>query len=65
MSIYDKLQALNIQLPPVAAPAAAYVPFAQTGKLVFLSGQTPIDPDTNGMASARKGYPNSSWAPTT
>jgi len=38
MSIYDKLQALNIQLPPVAAPAAAYVPFAQTGKLVFLSG---------------------------
>lgn len=38
MSIYDKLQALNIQLPPVAAPAAAYVPFAPTGKLVFLSG---------------------------
>jgi len=38
MSIYDKLQALNIQLPPVAAPAAAYVPFAQTGNLVFLSG---------------------------
>ena len=38
MSIYDTLQALNIQLPPVAAPAAAYVPFAQTGNLVFLSG---------------------------
>ncbi len=38
MSIYDKLQALNIQLPPVSAPAAAYVPFAQTGNLVFLSG---------------------------
>ncbi|MDD0836993.1 RidA family protein [Curvibacter sp. HBC61] len=38
MSIYDKLTALNIELPPVAAPAAAYVPFVQTGKLVFLSG---------------------------
>jgi enamine deaminase RidA (YjgF/YER057c/UK114 family) len=38
MSIYDKLQELNITLPPVAAPAAAYVPFVQTGNLVFLSG---------------------------
>ena len=36
--IYDKLQALGITLPPVAVPAAAYVPFVQTGKLVFLSG---------------------------
>ncbi len=38
MSIYDKLVELNITLPPVAAPAAAYVPFVQTGNLVFLSG---------------------------
>ncbi len=38
MSIYAKLQSLNITLPPVATPAAAYVPFVQTGKLVFLSG---------------------------
>jgi enamine deaminase RidA (YjgF/YER057c/UK114 family) len=38
MTIYAKLQSLNITLPPVAAPAAAYVPFVQTGKLVFLSG---------------------------
>ena len=38
MSVYDKLQALGISLPPVAAPAAAYVPFVQTGNLVFLSG---------------------------
>ncbi|MEY3145432.1 MAG: hypothetical protein RL342_1103, partial [Pseudomonadota bacterium] len=26
MSIYDTLSALNISLPPVATPAAAYVP---------------------------------------
>jgi len=38
MTVYDKLKELNITLPPVAAPAAAYVPFVQTGNLVFLSG---------------------------
>jgi enamine deaminase RidA (YjgF/YER057c/UK114 family) len=38
MSVYDKLKELGIQLPPVAVPAAAYVPFVQTGKLVFISG---------------------------
>lgn len=38
MSVYDKLSQLGITLPPVAAPAAAYVPFVQTGNLVFLSG---------------------------
>jgi enamine deaminase RidA (YjgF/YER057c/UK114 family) len=38
MSVYDKLSSLGITLPPVSVPAAAYVPFVQTGKLVFLSG---------------------------
>ena len=38
MNIYDRLTELNITLPPVAIPAAAYVPFVQTGNLVFLSG---------------------------
>jgi enamine deaminase RidA (YjgF/YER057c/UK114 family) len=38
MNIYDALASLNITLPAVAAPAAAYVPFVQTGNLVFLSG---------------------------
>ena len=38
MSIAERLQSLGIQLPPVAIPAAAYVPFVQTGNLVFLSG---------------------------
>jgi len=38
MSVYDKLNELNITLPPVATPAAAYVPYMQTGNLVFLSG---------------------------
>ena len=38
MDIYDKLKSLNIELPPVGKPAAAYVPFVQTGNLVFVSG---------------------------
>lgn len=35
---YEQLAKLNITLPPVGVPAAAYVPFAQTGNLIFLSG---------------------------
>ncbi|MFD2753119.1 RidA family protein [Comamonas terrae] len=38
MSVYDKLKELNITLPEVALPAAAYLPYMQTGNLVFLSG---------------------------
>ena len=38
MSVYTRLQHLGLTLPPVAVPAAAYVPFVQTGRLVFLSG---------------------------
>ena len=38
MSVAARLQALGITLPPLAVPAAAYVPFVQTGNLVFLSG---------------------------
>lgn len=38
MSIEQRLQSLGITLPPVAVPAASYLPFARTGNLVFLSG---------------------------
>jgi len=38
MSIAARLQALGLTLPPVAVPAAAYVPFVRTGHLVFVSG---------------------------
>jgi len=38
MTIAARLQALGIELPPLAVPAAAYLPFVQTGTLVFLSG---------------------------
>jgi enamine deaminase RidA (YjgF/YER057c/UK114 family) len=35
-----RLKALNITLPPDAAPAANFVNAVQTGKLLFLSGNT-------------------------
>jgi enamine deaminase RidA (YjgF/YER057c/UK114 family) len=37
-SVYDRLTQLGISLPPLAIPAAAYVPFVRTGNLVFVSG---------------------------
>ena len=37
-SVYDRLTQLGITLPPVSAPAAAYVPFVRTGNLIFISG---------------------------
>lgn len=37
-NVYQQLASHGIALPPVGVPAAAYVPYAQTGKLIFLSG---------------------------
>ena len=37
-NVYDRLASLGITLPPVAVPAAAYVPFVRSGNLVFISG---------------------------
>jgi len=37
-TIQDRLAALGIVLPAVSVPAAAYVPFVRSGKLVFISG---------------------------
>jgi enamine deaminase RidA (YjgF/YER057c/UK114 family) len=38
MSVYEKLSALGISLPPVTPPAAAFLPFVRTGNLLFVSG---------------------------
>lgn len=45
MSVYEKLKALNITLADPATPAAAYVMYAQTGNLVFLSGHISKNAD--------------------
>jgi len=38
MTIYKKLQEIGIQLPPVATPAAAYVPYVVSDSHIYLSG---------------------------
>lgn len=37
-TVAQRLKDLGISLPPVAVPAAAYLPFVVSGPLVFLSG---------------------------
>lgn len=37
-TVAKRLADLGITLPPLAIPAAAYVPFARSGSLIFLSG---------------------------
>ena len=37
----ERLAALGLTLPPVAAPVAAYVPAMRTGMYVYTSGQLP------------------------
>jgi enamine deaminase RidA (YjgF/YER057c/UK114 family) len=38
----ERLAALGLTLPPVAAPQAAYVPAVRSGSYVYVSGQLPI-----------------------
>lgn len=42
MSVSARLAELGIELPPVAAPVAAYVPAVVHGSLVYTSGQLPF-----------------------
>jgi enamine deaminase RidA (YjgF/YER057c/UK114 family) len=38
MSVYERLRLLNVSLPEVRPPVAAFVPFVRSGNLIFLSG---------------------------
>ncbi|MGA0830724.1 MAG: Atu1372/SO_1960 family protein [Nitriliruptoraceae bacterium] len=42
MSNAARLAAAGLELPPVPAPAAAYVPALRHGDLVIVSGQLPL-----------------------
>ncbi len=52
-TIQSRLDALGITLPEAPAPAANYVPFVQSGNLVFVSGQISSGPD--GLIKGRLG----------
>lgn len=42
-TIQKRLDALGVTLPAAAAPAANYVPYAQSGKLLMTAGQLPLE----------------------
>lgn len=42
-TIQKRLDALAVTLPAAAAPAANYVPYAQSGKLLMTAGQLPLE----------------------
>ncbi|MGN6744404.1 MAG: RidA family protein [Amnibacterium sp.] len=42
MAVADRLEELGLVLPPVAAPAGAYVPAIVAGDLVYTAGQLPF-----------------------
>lgn len=47
-----RLKLLGISLPPLRKPVASYVPFKQSGNLIFLSGQGPVN--ANGVVGRGK-----------
>jgi enamine deaminase RidA (YjgF/YER057c/UK114 family) len=41
--VEERLRSLGIELPVPAPPAANYVPFVVTGKIVYVAGQLPME----------------------
>ncbi len=54
MSVEDRLHDLGIELPPIAAPVASYVPVALAAGLAFVAGQVPLE-DGRAMVTGRLG----------
>ncbi|MFN3549838.1 MAG: RidA family protein [Mesorhizobium sp.] len=48
-TVETRLLAMGVTLPPAAAPAANYVPYCLSGKLLFTAGQLPLE---NGKLAA-------------
>lgn len=42
MTVAQRLADLGIELPPLAAPLASYVPVVRSGRTVYTSGQLPL-----------------------
>ena len=56
-TVTARLSELGIELPPVAAPVAAYVPANRVGDLVYTSGQLPfVDGELTHKGKVRDGW---------
>jgi enamine deaminase RidA (YjgF/YER057c/UK114 family) len=53
--VHSRLAELGLTLPPVAAPAGAYVPAVRSGSYVYVSGQVPIADDGTLLATGKVG----------
>lgn len=42
MKTMERLDALNLKIPPVPKPAVAYVPATRVGSLIYKEGQVPV-----------------------
>lgn len=42
-TVETRLAAMGVTLPPAAAPAANYVPWCLSGRLLFTAGQLPLE----------------------
>src|SRR5688572_7527801 len=42
MMLIEKLEAMGIELPPVAGPFGAYAPVKREGGLIYVAGQLPM-----------------------
>ncbi len=54
MSAEDRLRILGLRLPELRAPVANFLPFARVGRLIWVSGQVPLDPN-GGLLAGRVG----------
>ncbi|HEX9891577.1 MAG TPA: RidA family protein [Actinomycetota bacterium] len=54
MGVDERLVELGIELPPVAAPVASYIPVAVGAGLAFVAGQVPLE-DGKPMVTGRVG----------
>ena len=43
MSVYDNISKLNLKIPNAPDPVGAYVAYKKIDKLLYISGQLPID----------------------
>ena len=55
ITISEKLSALGLELPPPPTPAGAYLPIVEVNDLIYISGQIPLDTNSDPSIVKYKG----------